>query len=130
MMRLKNAILLPVIFACLVSLSGCFFLVASSIGAVGGYAITRDTIQGEYDAKYDAAWKAALNACNMLGAVSNRDSTKGIVEALVDKAKIKIEIAQLTPVAIRVKVKARKGLFPRLGTAEKVFVKIVQQLIK
>lgn len=129
-MRLKNAILLPVIFACLVSLSGCFFLVASSIGAVGGYAITRDTIQGEYDAKYDAAWKAALNACNMLGAVSNRDSTKGIVEALVDKAKIKIEIAQLTPVAIRVKVKARKGLFPRLGTAEKVFVKIVQQLIK
>lgn len=129
-MSLKKLSLFAVIFICLISLSGCFFLIASSVGALGGYAITRDTIQGEYDAKYAAAWRAALDTCNMLGTLSNRDSTKGTMEALIDKAKVKVEITQLTPKAIRVKVKARKGLFPRLATAEKVFVKIVQQLIK
>lgn len=114
----------------LVSLSGCAFLVIGGVGAVGGYAVTRDTIQGEYDAKFSAAWSAALSTCGMLGTVSSRDQSKGTIEALVDRAKVKIEVTQLTPEAIRIKVKARKGIFPRLGTAEKVFVKIVQQLVK
>lgn len=114
----------------LLSLSGCFFLVVGGVGALGGYAVTRDTIQGEYDAKYSAAWSAALGACSMLGTVSGRDQSKGTIDALVDRAKVKIEVTQLTPEAIRIKVKARKGIFPRLGTAEKVFVKTVQQLVK
>ncbi len=114
----------------LLFLGGCVFVVAGSIGAVGGYAITRDTIQGEYDAKYAQAWKSALDVCSMLGTLSSKDQTKGVVESLIDRAKVRVEITQLTPEALRIKVKARKGIFPRLGTAEKVFVKIVQQLVK
>jgi hypothetical protein len=64
-----------------------------------------------------------------LGVIDTRDSAKGTIDAVVDRAKVKVEITQLTPEAVRVKVKARRGLFPRLGTAEKVFVKIVQQLM-
>ncbi len=129
-MRIKKLVFVPLIFSCLLSLSGCFFLIASTVGAVGGYAITRDTIQGEYDVSYKEIWRASLDVCDMLGTVSSRDSSTGVLEALVDKAKVKIEIVQITPEAVRLKVKARKGLFPRLGTAEKVFVKIVQQLVK
>lgn len=111
-----------------VALNGCVFLVAGGVGAVGGYAVTRDTLQGEYDAQAAHAWKAAVEACGMLGVVTLRDSNRGIVEATVDRAKVKITITQITPEAVRIKVKARKGIFPRLGTAEKVFVKIVQRL--
>ncbi len=129
-MNVKKFGIFSLLLVSLLSLSGCIFVIAGSLGAVGGYAITRDTIQGEYDAKYSDAWSSTLNVCNMFGTLSTKDQSKGTVEALIDKAKVKVEITQLTPEAIRVKVKARKGIFPRLGTAEKVFVKIVQQLIK
>lgn len=128
-MRLKQMSLISVFCILLATLSGCIFIVAGSVGAVGGYAITRDTIQGEYDANYSRAWKSALEVSGILGRVVTKNTTKGAIDAEVDKAKIKIEITQLTPEAIRLKVKARKGIFPRLGTAEKVFVKIVQQLM-
>lgn len=128
-MRLKQIFLMSISCILLATLSGCIFIVAGSVGAVGGYAITRDTIQGEYDANYSRAWKSALEVSGILGRVVTKNTTKGVIDAEVDKAKIKIEITQLTPEAIRLKVKARKGIFPRLGTAEKVFVKIVQQLM-
>ncbi len=121
--------LFPVLFAVLLSISGCIFIIAGTVGAVGGYAITRDTIQGEYDAKFDDAWKSALETCSTLGTITIKDTHKGTIEALVERAKVRVEITQLTREAIRVKVKARKGIFPRMGTAEKVFVRIVQKLM-
>ena len=128
-MKTKNLFLFPVLFAALLTISGCVFVVAGTIGAVGGYAITRDTIQGEYDAKFDDAWKSALDTCNTLGYITTKEKYKGTIDATVERAKVRVEITQLTQEAIRVKVKARKGIFPRMGTAEKVFVKIVQKLM-
>jgi len=122
MMGLFLCLALPV-------LSGCIYVIAGTVGALGGYAITKDTIQGDYDAKFSNAWKAAIEVCGILGTEMVHDSTKGVVEAQVERAKVKVEITQLTPQSIRIKVKARKGLFPRLGTAENIFVKIVQQLV-
>lgn len=128
-MKIKALITLIALPLVLCQLTGCIFLVVASAGAVGGYAITRDTIQGDYDASYPDAWKESLSVCGILGKVSIKDSGKGTIEADVDRAKVKVELTQLTPESIRLKVKARKGIFPRLGTAEKVFVKIVQQLM-
>jgi hypothetical protein len=128
MMKLRISSSIFFLFLLLIALSGCVFVVGGTLGAVGGYAITRDTIQGEYDASYQNAWKAAQQTCSTLGVIVIRDSNKGMIEATVDRAKVKVEITQLTPVATRIKVKARKGIFPRIGTAQNVFVKIVQQL--
>ena len=125
--KLGMFFLLPLI---VFGLSGCAFFVVGAAGVLGGYTVTRDTIQGEYDANYSKAWKSALEVCSILGSVASRDTTKGVIEAAVDKAKVKVEITQITPEAIRIKVKARKGIFPRLGTAEKIFVKIVQQIME
>ena len=109
--------------------SGCVFIIVGSVGALGGYAVTRDTIQGEYDANYSKAWRSSLDVCGILGRIVSKDTTKGIVDAEIENAKVRVEVTQLTPEAIRLKVKARKGIFPRLGIAEKVFVKIVQHFM-
>ena len=127
MKRILPAVCL--LLVCCVSLTGCAWLVVGGIGAVGGYAVTRDTMQGEYDAKFSDAWKAAQTVCSTLGVITSRDTGSGVISATVDNAKVKVMLYQITPEAIRLKVKARKGLFPRLGTAEKVFVKIVQHLM-
>lgn len=127
-MRSGKLTLATLLVAGLMSLNGCIFVIAGTVGAVGGYAITSDTIQGEYDARYSTAWKSAVDVCNTLGAIVSRDTSKGIIQASVDRAKVRVEITQLTPEAIRIKVKARKGIFPQRGTAENIFVKIVQRL--
>ncbi len=114
------------LFVSLPVLSGCVVLIAGSVGAVGGYAVTRDTIQGEYDIRYQNVWKAAVQTCNTLGTVTTRDPDRGVIVAMIDRAKVRVEITQITPNATRIKVKARKGIFPRMGTAQDVFVKIVQ----
>ena len=114
-------------FFCL-QLTGCVYVVVGAACAVGGYAVTRDTIQGEYDARYSAATKAATDVCSMLGILTLKDTSRGLFEASINQVKVKIEITQLTPEAIRIKVKARKGMFPRLSVAEDVFVKIVQRI--
>lgn len=128
-MRLKNLLQGFAVLLVLFQLAGCFWLIVGTAGAVGGYAVTRDTIQGEYDVGYSDAWKSAVEVCGLLGIVNTKDSSLGTIQATVDRVKVKVEVTQLTPEATRLKVKARKGIFPRLGTAEKVFVKIVQQLM-
>jgi len=127
---MKSRILAFLLFlsVSLLTLSGCVVLIAGSVGAVGGYAVTRDTIQGEYDTRYQNAWKAAVQTCSTLGTVTSRDPNRGLIETMIDRAKVRVEITQMTPEATRIKVKARKGIFPRMGTAQDVFVKIVQQL--
>ncbi|MFH0877165.1 MAG: DUF3568 family protein [Candidatus Omnitrophota bacterium] len=129
LMRLKNLLQGFAVLLVLVQLAGCFWLVIGAAGAVGGYAVTRDTIQGEYDVGYSDVWKSSVEVCGLFGIVNTKDSSIGTIQATVDGARVKIEVTQLTPEATRIKVKARKGIFPRLGTAEKVFVKIVQQLM-
>ena len=128
-MKIRNLFLLPVLLVVLLSISSCVFIVAGTIGAVGGYAITRDTIQGEYDAKFDDAWKSTLETCNTLGYITTKDKARGTIQATVELARVRVDVTQLTQEAIRVKVKARKGIFPRMGTAEKVFVRIAQKLM-
>lgn len=110
-------------------LAGCAFLVIASVGAVGGYAVTSDSIQGEYDVTSADAFRASVETCGALGYVTVKDTANGTLEAMVDRAKVNIWVTRLTPEAIRLKVKARKGIFPRRAVAEKVFVKIVQQLM-
>jgi len=128
-MRMKNIFSVLVVCVCISVVSGCVFVLAGGAGLVGGYIISKDTIQGEYDVSFSDAWDAAVEVSQMLGTTDVRDSTSGLVDSMIDNAKVRIEVTQLTKEAVRVRVKARKGIFPRLPTAEKVFVKIVQQLM-
>jgi len=128
-MKIKRGALVLLPFVLLTQLSGCIFLLAAGAGAVGGYAITRDTIQGEYDARQDDAYRASVEVCGMLGTVLAKSPSEGTVEATVNEARVLVTITRLTQEAVRIKVKARRGIFPRLGTAERVFVKIVSELM-
>ncbi|QAT16476.1 hypothetical protein BU251_01390 [Candidatus Velamenicoccus archaeovorus] len=128
-MKKKTLLSFLILGVLTVFLNGCVWLIVGGVGAVGGYTVTRDTIQGEYDVKFDDAWRAAQSVCSILGTVGNRDSSAGTVEATIDRAKVRVQIFQITPESIRLKVKARRGIFPRLGMAQNVFVKIVQQLM-
>ncbi len=128
-MKPNRVIILSSLSALLMGASGCVFLVAGTLGAIGGYAISRDTIQGDYDVTYAEAWDAATEVCTQLGTVLAKDKGAGTVDAEIESVKVHVQVSQLTSRTSRLKVKARKGAFPRMGTAERVFTKIVQDMM-
>lgn len=111
------------------SFSGCVWVLLGA-GAAGGYAVSGDTIAGEIDADYDSIWSAAENVAKIMGTVKNKDRTKGIIGVDVDRSKVDILIERITPETLRLKVSARKylNLMPNKGLAQKIYIKINQQI--
>ncbi len=111
-----------------VSLSGCIYVLLGGAAAAGGYAISRDTIQGEIDADFDHVWDTAVEIVSIMGTIDSESHEMGEIIADVGGAKVWVYVIQLTPSTIRLKVKARKNLFPSIATAQNVFIKIMNKV--
>ena len=127
---MKKTKLLLVVLSCFM-LSGCIALiVGGAVGAVGGYAVSRDTIQGDSDTPYQKLWDTATEVSRMRGAIVLQDQTRGILNLKVDKSKVYIRFIRLTEATTRVRVAARKYHMPDLTLAQDLFVKIIEEAKK
>lgn len=122
--KTKPVFFIGMLICCLLS-SGCIFIIAG-VGAFGGYAISRDTIQGESDKNFDSMWSSSLKVLNILGNVDTEDRKKGVLEASIDSSKAKVIIEQLTPKTVRMRVSARKYMMPNITLAQKIYIKVIQ----
>jgi len=125
---LGQVLFIAVLMLMSVSLNGCIYFILGGVAAVGGYAVSPDTIQGETDKEYSDVWDAALQVANVMGKVDFKSDKIGEISALISGAKVKISITQITHSFVRIKVKARKSFFPSISTAQDVYVKIMRQL--
>jgi hypothetical protein len=117
--------LIPCIF---VSISGCApLIVGGAVGVLGGYAISKDTIQGETDKSYDSLWDSALMVGRIRGQIKYEDPTKGYIELEAESSRVYIRLIRLTAATTRLRVSARKYHLPNLGLAQDIFVKIMEQ---
>ncbi len=110
------------------ALSGCVYLIIGSVGAVGGYAISSDSVQGTVQRDFDEVWDAAVSVTNIMGKVIKESAEAGRLEAIVNNARVKVTVAQFTPKQVKLTVKARKSFFPSIATAQDVYIKIISQL--
>lgn len=117
---------ISLLVSCL-NFSGCVFL-PWVVGAAGGYAVSKDTIAGEIDADYDTLWDAAMKVSEIMGVINLEDKVRGRIDLNIGKSKVVVIIEVLTPKTMRLKVKARKYLLPNIALAQKMFVKITQQI--
>lgn len=126
-MRRKALFLLlaPLIF---LSLSGCAALiVGGAAGALGGYAVSKDTIQGDSDKAYENLWDAAMTIAKARGTIRQENSQRGYIEMETDSSKVRIRLTRLTRMTTRIRVTARnKYHLPNLNLAEDIFVKIME----
>jgi hypothetical protein len=97
------------------------------VGGLGGYAISRDTIQGETDKSYDSLWRAAVTVGGIRGEIVQKDVSRGFLEVREGASRVKILLVRLTRATTRVKISARKYHLPDLDRAQDVFVKIMEQ---
>lgn len=124
-MRKAIAVLIPCIFF---SISGCApLIIGSAVGALGGYAVSKDTIEGETDKNYDSLWEAALTVSKIRGQIKYENKTKGYIESEAESSKVYIRFIRLTVSTTRLRVSARKYHLPNMILAQDIFVKITEQ---
>ena len=112
----------------ILSMSGCVALVVGgAVGALGGYAVSNDTIQADSDKPYEQLWNASLNVTRIRGAIRQEDAVRGYLEADIEKTKVWIRLSRLTQATTRVRISCRKYHFPNLGLAQDLFLKIMEE---
>lgn len=112
----------------LAGILGCApLIIGGAVGAVGGYAISKDTIQGETDKKYDSLWDSALIVSKIRGQIKYENKMKGYIELEAESSKVYIRMIRLTSATTRLRVSARKYHFPNMSLAQDIFVRIMEQ---
>ncbi|MFA5275293.1 MAG: DUF3568 family protein [Candidatus Omnitrophota bacterium] len=110
------------------NLSGCVpLVVGGAVGAVGGYAASKDTIQGDSDSPYESLWNAAVRVAEIRGKIRREDANTGIIQADIESSLVWIRLVRLTRATTRIRVSARKYHFPNLALAQDLYVKIIEQ---
>ncbi len=113
---------------CLLVATGCApLIIGAAVGGLGGYAISRDTIQTETDTPYERLWDAALAVGKIRGEILQEDHSAGYFSLQVGPSKVWIRLVRLTQSTTRLKVSARKYHFPNMDLAQEIFAKIFEQ---
>lgn len=123
-------ILVGLVSMCLVfSLTGCVYMIIGGVGALGGYVVSPDTVEGILtDKEQDDVWQAAVDVISIMGIISERSEPGGVIVAKIQNAKVQVTIFQMSKSTVRLTVKARKTFFPKIRIAQEVYVKIVNEL--
>jgi hypothetical protein len=108
-------------------LSGCTpFLLAA--GAVGGYAVSKDSVTVDLDRPLEQVWKAAVEETKKLGTLKKEDRNEGRLEALISRTDVVVTVESLTPSTVRVVVRARKHLLPKIQVAQRLATAIIRRV--
>lgn len=124
---MKKAMLAALLCVSLVSCGCAPLIIGGAVGALGGYAISKDTVQGETDTSYDTLWNAALTVSRIRGTVKSEDSIRGYLELEAESSKVYIRLIRLTQATTRLRISCRKYHLPNLTLAQDLFVKIMEQ---
>ncbi len=98
------------------------------IGAVGGYVISPDTVEGVCGDDVNEVWSAATEIIAIMGTISEQQKEAGIIVAKIQNAKVIVTISKMSEGATRLRVKSRKAFLPKISVSQEVFVKIMGQL--
>lgn len=120
----KFCLILPLIF----SLTNCTYLIIGGLGALGGYVVSPDTVEGITEHNDQDVYAAAQEIVSIMGQVREGYQASGTITGQVSGAEVTIMIIPLGDQATKLTVKARKLHLPRIQIAQDVFVKIMTHL--
>jgi len=128
MKKIRRMLVMFVAVGSLIFNSGCVYLVIGGIGAVGGYIVSPDTVEGMTDADHVDVWDTAIETMSIMGLIEEENEAGGLILATINGARVTITVITLSPASTKVSVKARKAYLPRISLAQDVFVKIMSRV--
>ncbi len=126
---MKSAVRVACLICTLFCASGCTALIiGGAVGALGGYAISKDTIQGDTDKSYIGLWDSVVAVSRSRGTIIDDDRVKGYLNLeTADSSKVYIRLTQVTRSTTRLKVSARKHKLPNLSLAQELYTRIIEE---
>ena len=112
---------------CIPLISGCAPVLLAT-GAVAGYAISRDSVVMDLDRPWDRVWKAAQEEIKQQGSLKRENPKRGRLDARIQEADVVVVLKQLTPSTVRVIVRSRKNLLPKVDVSQKVALGIQRRI--
>jgi len=128
MKKLREKIVMLFTVCSLVFNSGCIYLVVGGIGAVGGYIVSPDTVEGITGIDIAIVWDTAVETISVMGLIDEKEEASGVILASVHGAKVTITMIALSQSTTKLTVKARKSFLPRISLAQDLFVKIMNRV--
>jgi hypothetical protein len=131
--RQKNLPLIKIIYLglaifSLLAISACIPVLVGT-GVVAGYTLSNDSAIGEVKCDYRTLWDVSTDKLQSLKAeILSSNESKGLIKAKVSDNDVTIKIDTISPAMQKLKISARKYLLPKPQFAQKIFVKIVQDL--
>ncbi len=107
---------------------GCGVVLIAGLGALGGYAITPDTVEGVTGYGEQELYASANDILAIMGTVSEQSKSGGHIVAQVNGAKVTLDLIPASKNSTKLRVKARRGMFPKMAIAQDVYMKIVRRL--
>ena len=112
------------------ALNGCIYLVVGSVGALGGYVISPDTVEGMItNQEFLDVWDAVYETISVMGVIEEQSEAGGMIIADVQGVRVTVSVVQLGESTIKLNVKARKAFLPKIKVAQDVYIKIERYLI-
>lgn len=109
-------------------LCGCPLILVGA-GAMGGYAVGKDSVRNQFEVSKDHLFRQSLAAAKEMGFVTTEDAVHGIIKLKIQDANVTITITPLTQRAVELKVKARNALLlPEVEVAQQVYNAILKRL--
>ncbi len=109
--------------------SGCVYLVVGGVGALGGYVVSPDTVEGILDNKAQGdVWQAAVDIIGVMGIIEESNEPGGIIIAKIQGTKVTIAIMEISADTVKLSVKARKAFLPKIRLSQDIYSKIVQKV--
>jgi len=113
----------------MIALNGCVYLVVGGVGALGGYVVSPDTVEGMMDSyDMDQVWTASREVVSLMGVITEESEGAGILMADLQKTKLTVTVSRIGYDGAKLAVKARRSMFPRIKIAQDVYMKIVSRL--
>lgn len=111
------------------ALNGCIYLVVGGIGALGGYVVSPDTVEGIITGhQQNKIWDTAVDIVSMMGVIEERNDSAGQLISKIQGTRVTITVMRMSESTAKLTVKARKAFVPKIKVAQDVYMKIVQSL--
>ncbi len=111
-----------------VFLSGCAPVLLATAGAVAGYAVSRDSVTIDLDRSRQEVWAACLEETKSQGRLKKQDSGSGRIDARIREADVVVTLEELTGSTVRLVIRARRHLLPKVDVAQRLGIEIAKRL--
>ncbi len=115
---------------CAALFSGCAPVLIAT-GAVAGYAVSRDSVMLEINESWDKIWTAVQEEVReQQGHVKRENPPKGRLDASVEGCDVTVTLKRWDDSTVRVIVRARKNLLPKVDVAQRLALGIQRRAEK